>query len=113
MKLAVVVPLTVFGLALGVVLLNRSGDLTPAGDLPSDLPAPIAVAAAESDEAAAAHASMQQAVVGNATGTAKKQPTMKEVMQVGERGRVWSPNSMQVGGALGRTAEPCDQQRRR
>jgi hypothetical protein len=99
MKLAVVLPLTVFGLALGVVLLNRSGELTPAGEFPSDLPAPIAVAVAESDEAAAAHASVQQAVVSNATGTATKQPTMKEVMQVGERSRVWSPNSMQVSGA--------------
>lgn len=83
MKLAVVVPLTVLGLTLGVVLLNRSGELTPASDFPSDLPAPIAVAVAQIDEAAVNAG--QHASARNVTDAAKK-PTMKEVMQVRRRG---------------------------
>ena len=54
-RMVVVVPLTVLGLVLGVMLLNRSVELTPAGDLSAStaLPAPIAATVAETAEAAA------------------------------------------------------------
>ena len=75
LKLFVVIPLTVAGLMLGVLLLHNSGDLTPIG-----IPSALAIAA----DADAATASVR-AGGGNAeltTTNSTRKPTMKEMMQV-------------------------------
>ena len=67
LKLFVVVPLTVLGLTLGIMLLNSSGDLTQVPEL-----AASAVASAGAAGAAAAPP---------AAGGSAHKPTMEEVMQ--------------------------------
>jgi len=87
-KLAVVVPLTVLGMALGVMLLNKSGDLTPAATdtmaLQSalhsvEMPSPAALSVA----ASAAESTVQDtAAVVKTTNITQHKQSMKEIMQV-------------------------------
>ena len=73
LKLVVVVPLTVLGIALGVVLLQRSGDLTaltPGASLGLELPTPLAMAEVS-----------EKSEKVESTNSTKHRPTMKEIMQ--------------------------------
>jgi len=87
-KLAIVVPLTVLGMALGVMLLNKSGDLTPAAtdtmalqlalhsvEMPSPATLSVAASAAESTV-------QDTAAVVKTTNSTQQKPSMKEIMQV-------------------------------